>query len=400
MLSPQRAIFIAGLLFLTAGTSFLALDQWRFSRVLGEMNLAGSPDARQQMKMEEGLSDLREAEEYLAQNSLESAQKAHDRFVHVLSRDLNKDINQRASYGIAASLDRLGDRNRAVEHLRSLRDEGVKDKLLREKTEYLLGRLLILFGHDEEGKSILQELLAKTQNNLIKSRIHTTFGDYYRLTGQKNKAERNYRIALEYSPGNLHAEVERAEMLDDQPRIRYYYHEDYLIDSSLKKKTEKPSSQTQRPTRKPKKETEPKKEDTKENPGNAQSLYEAGIKHFRDKQYPEAVSKFQAALKAGPNAELREKVLYWLAESLSAGGEKDRALEYYSAVIENPALSLDQAAYIQRGIILFDRARVKEAYEEFKRAASQFPEGAYTNQALEWQREVENILQDRERLKN
>ncbi|HBS05990.1 MAG TPA: hypothetical protein DEA96_13565 [Leptospiraceae bacterium] len=400
MLSAQRAIFIAGLLFLTAGTSFLALDQWRFSQVLGEMNLAGSPDAREQIKMEEGLSDLREAEEYLAQNSLESAQKAHDRFVHVLSRDLGKDINQRASYGIAASLDRLGDRNRAVEHLRSLRGEGVQDKDLREKTEYLLGRLLILFGHDEEGKSILQELLASTQNNLIKSRIHTTFGDYYRLTGQKKKAERNYRIALEYSPGNLHAEVERAELLDDNPRIRYYYHEDYLIDSSLKKKNEKPASQTQRPVRKPRKETRPEKEDSKEKPGNAQALYEAGIKHFRDKQYPEAVSKFQAALKAGPDSELREKVLYWMAESLSAGGEKDQALEYYTAVIENPALSLDQAAYIQRGIILFDRAKVKEAYEEFKKAASQFPEGAYTNQALEWQREVENILQDRERLKN
>ena len=400
MLSAQRAIFIAGLLFLTAGTSFLALDQWRFSQVLGEMNLAGSPDAREQIKMEEGLSDLREAEEYLAQNSLESAQKAHDRFVHVLSRDLGKDINQRASYEIAASLDRLGDRNRAVEHLRSLRGEGVQDKDLREKTEYLLGRLLILFGHDEEGKSILQELLASTQNNLIKSRIHTTFGDYYRLTGQKKKAERNYRIALEYSPGNLHAEVERAELLDDNPRIRYYYHEDYLIDSSLKKKNEKPASQTQRPVRKPRKETRPEKEDSKEKPGNAQALYEAGIKHFRDKQYPEAVSKFQAALKAGPDSELREKVLYWMAESLSAGGEKDQALEYYTAVIENPALSLDQAAYIQRGIILFDRAKVKEAYEEFKKAASQFPEGAYTNQALEWQREVENILQDRERLKN
>ena len=399
MLSAQRAIFIAGLLFLTAGTAFLALDQWRFSRVLGEMNLAGSPDARQEQRLEEGMSDLREAEEYLAQNSIESARKAHDRFVHVLSRDLSKEINQRASYGIAASLDRLGDRNRAVEHLRALRDEGVEDKSLREKTEYLLGRLLILFGHDEEGKSILQELLAKTQSNQIKSRIHTTFGDYYRLTGQKKKAERNYRIALEYSPGNLHAEVERAEMLDDRPNIRYYYHEDYLIDSGLKKKEEKPARHT--PARKPQRE-KPAKETSKpekEDKLNAQKLYEEGIRHFRDKQYPEAISKFQSALKAGPDGELREKILYWTAESLSAGGEKNEALEIYSAVIENPSLTLDQAAYIQRGIILFDRARLKEAYEEFKRA-SRFPDGAYTNQALEWQREVENIVQDRERLKD
>ena len=86
--------------------------------------------------------------------------------------------------------------------------------------------------------------------------------------------------------------------------------------------------------------------------------------------------------------------------SLSAGGEKSKALELFSAVIENPSLLLDQAAYIQRGIILFDRAQVKDAYEEFKRASSQFPDGAYTNKALEWQREAENILRDRERLKN
>lgn len=395
MISVQRAIFIAGLLFLSLGTAFLLLDQWRFSRVLSEISLPGSPEARKEQKLEDGWSQLRQAEEYLAQNSPEAARRAHERFVNVLSLDLSKELNQRATYGIAASLDRLGDRNRAVEHLRALRDEGVKDSELREKTEYLLGRLLILFGHDEEGKSILQELLASTRNNRIKSRIHTTFGDYYRLTGQKKKAERNYRIALEYSPGNLHAEVERAELLDDQPRLQYYYHEDYLIDSGLKKeqKPSRPSRKTQKPAKKPQPEQE--KQDGK----SAQDLYEEGIRHYRDKQFPEAISKFDAALKAKPGNELREKILYRMAQSLSEGGEKDRALKLYSSVIENPSLELDQAAHIQKGIILFDRADLKQSYEEFKKAASQFPDGAYTTQALEWQREVENILRDRESLK-
>ena len=395
MISVQRAIFIAGLLFLTAGTAFLILDQWRFSRVIGEIALPGSPEARQQEKREGGLGQLREAEEYLAQNSPESARKAHDRFVHVLSLDLDKELNQRASYGIAASLDRLGDRRRAVEHLRQLRDEGVKNAELREKTEYLLGRLLILFGHDEEGKSILQELLASTQSNRIKSRIHTTFGDYYRLTGEKRKAERNYRIALEYSPTNFHAEVERAELLDDRPLDKYYYHEDYLIDAKVSKdKKPQPAAKTQ-PTKRPARETARK---PKKGP-SAKELYEQGLRHYRANQYPEAISSFDKALKAGPDADLRESILFRMAQSLSAGGEKDRALELYSSVIENPSLTLDQAAYIQRGIILFDRARVKDAYEEFKKAASQFPAGKYASEAMEWQREAENILRDRESLK-
>ncbi|MCB1304654.1 MAG: tetratricopeptide repeat protein [Leptospiraceae bacterium] len=393
MLSAQRAIFIAGMLFLTVGAAFLALDQWRMSTVLQELNLAGSPQARKDASMEEGNTLLRQSEEYLSQNSIESARKAHDGFVRLLSLDLTKELNQKASYGIAASLDRLGDRSRAVEHLRDLRDQGVSDPTLREKTEYLLGRLLILFGHDEEGKSILQELLAETQNPLIKSRIHTTFGDYYRLTGEKKKAERNYRIALEYAPANLHAEVERAETLDGQPRIQYYYHDDYLIDSSLKT-TKKPATK-----HKPARETRKKPASEPQSKVSAKELYERGVRNYRDQRYPEAISNFEQALAAGPNSELRERILYWMAESFSAGGEMDRALQTYGKVLENPSLILDQRSYIQRGRIYFDREDLKRAYEEFKRAANEFPNGTETRTALEWKREVENVIRDRQNLK-
>ncbi|MCB1168560.1 MAG: hypothetical protein KDK33_20565, partial [Leptospiraceae bacterium] len=99
MLSAQRAIFIAGMLFLTVGAAFLALDQWRMSTVLQELNLAGSPQARKDASMEEGNTLLRQSEEYLSQNSIESARKAHDGFVRLLSLDLTKELNQKASYG-------------------------------------------------------------------------------------------------------------------------------------------------------------------------------------------------------------------------------------------------------------------------------------------------------------
>lgn len=66
--------------------------------------------------------DLREADEYLRQNSRESARAASVIFNRVLAQNIAPDINDMATYGLAVALEKMDDRQAAIEYIANSRN--------------------------------------------------------------------------------------------------------------------------------------------------------------------------------------------------------------------------------------------------------------------------------------
>jgi tetratricopeptide (TPR) repeat protein len=367
---------------------------------------------------EELRSDMLRAEEYLRQNSRDSATKAMELYTSILSYDTDRQVNQVARYGLAAALYRLGDDRRALEHLRILKREDIKDRALSENVDFLLGRILLLAGHEDEGRSILQSLLSRTTDRIIQSRIHSAFGDYYIKKGEREKAKKSYRIAVEYYPDNFHAVFsgESARRFADMTEFDTDRMDLHLADDIFSRKETKKTD-----TKKDKKDR--KKPVTSDQPANpsqeeqrekadflrAEELYGKGLNLMRRNQHRDALRYFLEAadLLNGLDPEklkdvrLRsriynrlEHVYYRAGEASASLGDLEQAHHQFDRVLSNPDASLDQASLVRKGILFFDGHQYESAYRLFNRAVQEFPDGSYTRRAEQWMRETENFLKN------
>ncbi len=422
-------ILLLGIIFIGSGVILIAMDYQRFkenykklylnfSRTLSPTEVNESepfPYTEEKLK-----SDLYMAEEYLRQNSYESIRKALDIYNKVLSFTKDVKIKQLAKYGLAYSLYRLNDDNRALLHLKELKAEKIFDPILEEEVDYLLGRILLLRGHDDEGRAILQNLLAKTTSKDLKSRIHATFGDYYQLRKEFKKAKKSYQIALEYNPDNLHAEIIK-ENLDKNKELIPFEHDYY--DQQLSKKTleDKEKSIKEKETIKKEKEKLEDKDKNKEKESQkpqkldvseeiekikrevflAVSLYHQNDLLNANNQLINLEKRVSQLLMENIKEKekndlysLLENIYYRLGEVVEKQKNNELAKVYYDKVLSNPSTELDQAALIKKGIIYFEQERYKEAYNLFSRAVEISPNGKYTAKAMEWLRETEKILKN------
>lgn len=375
MTGTQKFILGLGVLFLVSGFGILLLERlpeksWQIA--------ADGPTDEARTKEAEAL--LREAEEYLRQNSGDSARQAMGLFNRVLSWDLNQKINQEARFGLAVSLERLGDKETSLEYYRALREEGPVETRLADRLDYRLGKALLEINHEEEGKSILDSLLARTLDTGLKSDIHTAIGHHYLRKKMRKKAKNNFTIALKYNPDNLHAELGRAEAEKGTGNYRkaYDYYDNYLLGVGNL------------------------------NPGKKESVkshvteqgYEEGLKAYRNGRYSDAVFHFKKVLATDSGVDLTEKVLYWLAESYVKLGSDSLALQTFDRVILNPATEMDQAALIKKGIIMYNQGKLREALMQFHTAIENYPGGAYSVRAEEWRKETEAQLRENAILKS
>jgi len=425
-------ILLLGIIFIGSGVILIAMDYQKFkenykklylnfSRTLSPTQVNESepfPYTEEKLK-----SDLYMAEEYLRQNSYDSIRKALDIYNKVLSFAKDVKIKQLAKYGLAYSLYRLNDDNRSLLHLKELKGEKIFDPILEEEVDYLLGRILLLRGHDDEGRAILQNLLAKTTSNDLKSRIHATFGDYYQLKKEFKKAKKSYQIALEYNPDNLHAEIIK-ENLDKNKELIPFEHDYY--DQQLSKKTleeketslkEKESIKKQKESEKDKhKDKEKVKEKEKEVPqldiseeierikreiSLAVSLYNQNDLQNANNQLINLEKKVNQLLMENIKEKeknelylLLENIYYRLGEVVEKQKNNELAKVYYDKVLANPSPELDQVALIKKGIISFEQEKYKEAYNLFSLAVEISPNGKYTTKAMEWLKETEKILKN------
>jgi len=415
-------ILLLGIIFIGSGVILIAMDYQKFkenykklylnfSRTLSPTEVNESepfPYTEEKLK-----SDLYMAEEYLRQNSYESIRKALDIYNRILSFAKDVKIKQLAKYGLAYSLYRLNDDNRSLLHLKELKAEKIFDPILEEEVDYLLGRILLLRGHDDEGRAILQNLLAKTTSKDLKSRIHATFGDYYQLKKEFKKAKKSYQIALEYNPDNLHAEIIK-ENLDKNKELIPFEHDYYnqqLSKKTLQKKEasskEKESTKKQKDKHKDK-EIEIHKLDISEEIEKIKREVSLAISFYHQNDLLNANNQLinlekrvnQLLMENIKEKEkndlysLLEIIYYRLGEVVEKQKNNELAKVYYDKVLSNPSPDLDQAALIKKGIISFEQEKYKEAYSLFNRAVEISPNGKYTAKAMEWLRETEKILKN------
>jgi len=410
-------ILLLGIIFTGSGVILIAMDYQKFkenykklylnfSRTLSPTDVNESepfPYTEEKLK-----SDLYMAEEYLRQNSYDSIRKALDIYNKVLSFAKDVKIKQLAKYGLAYSLYRLNDDNRSLLHLKELKTEKIFDPTLEEEVDYLLGRILLLRGHDDEGRAILQNLLVKTTSKDLKSRIHATFGDYYQLKKEFKKAKKSYQIALEYNPDNLHAEIIK-ENLDKNKELIPFEHDYY--DQQLSKKTlvEKEPIKKEKDKHKDRiKEKEVPQLDISEEIERikrefslAVSLYNQNDLQNANNQLINLEKKVSQLLMENIKEKekndlytLLENIYYRLGEVVEKQKNNELAKVYYDKVLANPSPELDQAALIKKGMIYFEQEKYKEAYNLFRRAVEISPNGKYTTKAIEWLKETEKILKN------
>ncbi len=361
-------------------------------------------------------SDLKMAEEYLRQNSYESVRKALDIYNKVLSFSNEIEITQLAKYGLSYALFRLNDETRSLQILRELKKEKILNPILEEEIQFLLGKILLLRGHEDEGKSILQTLLAKTDSSDLKSRIHVTFGDYYYLKKNYKKAKKSYLIALEYNPDNLHAGINKENLIQKKNFIPFEhdFYDQSIFSKVLEKEARKDTKTKVRKSKENKESKEETKKDIKERIETLNRKFEQSIVLLNrgeitsasnllievEKEANEILLEETQTLKENQRSklnELLEKVYYHLGELSEKLNQTELAKSYYDKVLENPTINFDQASLVKKGILYFKENQYKQAYRTFKRAIDIDPNGKFVDKAKEWLQETEKILQEQER---
>ncbi len=325
-----------------------------------------------------GLVQLREAEEYLRQNSKEAARQALAIFNRVLAQNFNEDLNQKAKYGMAAALERLEENSAALAYYRELRKEKIKDPQIRDKVDYALGRFYLYLNHEEEGRSLLKGLLSRTEDKQLKSKIFSTFGMFYLRRKEAKRAEENFRVALKYNPENLEAEKGRARAVKGQGRdwTAYRHYDDYLF-----------STQNLDPAKL-----------QKEKKAIEQEIFDSGVLAYRKGRYHNAISFFRKLCAGSKDQVLQEEARFWIAETYKALGMNTKAIKAYGRVLHNALRHRDAAALFQKGDLLYHQGKSRHAAKIFTELMQNYPESNYIRKSKKYLEELHQELQEQRSL--
>lgn len=379
MTGQKKGILIFGIILLAAGLGLYVYSvESRFPGGFPGFGFGGNGvDNPHRIEIK---NRLREADEYLRQNSDNAAGQAQKIFTRLYSRDdTPADLKQLARYGLAVSLEKQGDRASALEHYRALKKARPTDSELVDKVDFSLGRMLMYINHETEGRALLDSLLSRTNDSRMKSKIHTAFGDYYLRRGRTEKARENYLIALKYNADNLRAEIGRANASRSLGKTAsaYDYYDDFLLGNANL--------------------TPEKRRRLKQRLSN--EYYDLALRHYRSGSYWQAAHYFRRTLNSSAGANVKEKALYWLAESYYSLGQKSQAYNTFSRVLRNADSTMDQPALIKKGIILFQRNKMKSAAAYFKKAEEDYGNTHYTRRAREWREEAEAQIRENSEFK-
>ncbi len=446
-MTKNMMIILIAFILMTSGVILIAMDFFRLKQVyensykdsinfLKDSNIIDrEPEPYTEEKLK---SDLKMAEEFLRQNSYESIRKAMEIYNRIVSFAKEPKLMQASKYGLAYSLFRLNEESSALFHLKDLKKQIIYDPYLEEEVDYLIGKIQLFRGREDEGKAILNSLLSRTLSNDLKARIHATLGDYYQLKGSYKKARKSYSIALEYNPDSqfykeIQKKIQKKQYYDPLDYESYDLDLYDSMDFTHEKKKRKNVKKSEKEQKIDEKKQEHKiqeedkeihKEDCKkkidckqpsdeipklvksESFEDVKKLYWQGIVQYNKENYDEAFNLFievdkkisdlpPKVKKKIPDIELEnilEDIYYYIGKINYYKQNVELARIYLEKVLENKNFVWDQSALIQLGIIQFDRSNYKQAYELFKRAIDNFPNGKYTNEAIKWLRETDKIL--------
>ncbi len=77
--------------------------------------------------------------------------------------------------------------------------------------------------------------------------------------------------------------------------------------------------------------------------GSARDLLSSGIALLEKKQYKEARAKLEESYRKAPEGKLKNRAFLFLARSYHGAGEREKAIECWNKIIENPSAAKDRA---------------------------------------------------------
>ncbi len=102
-----------------------------------------------------------------------------------------------------------------------------------------------------------------------------------------------------------------------------------------------------------------------------------GDSYRRLKKYPEAIATLEKSLKLFEKGRYSEEAKFWLAQSLDAAGQSDKAVEVFKEIAATPAATRADAAQLQLANILFAKEQYQAAIEAYGRIEKEFPKSRH-----------------------
>jgi tetratricopeptide (TPR) repeat protein len=311
---------------------------------------------------------LKEGEILLEQSNPKSIEKAREIFSELYSKENSEPYKFRILYGLANSLEQTGDKLKALEYYKELNQFPNLTNEEKDKLSLSLGKILLLLNREEEGKIHLKYVLKNSQNSKLRSLALTYIADFHLDKNDLEKALKDYILAIEEDPSNYYAK-QQLEKLSKLMGIDWRTYND-----SPKEITEKPATA---------KKTKPKL-----------SYYQRGKQSFINKKYWTAIRNFKRAIPISKSVKQKEKVLWYIGESYNAVNRLQQSIEYMDKVLENPDMTLDQAAVFRKGTVNFRLNKYEEALVLFQETINKYPKSYYTDKAEEYKKETQKILTD------
>lgn len=97
-----------------------------------------------------------------------------------------------------------------------------------------------------------------------------------------------------------------------------------------------------------------------------------GDSYRRLKKFPEAIATLERSLKQFEKGRYSEEAKFWLAQSLEAAGQADRALATFKELAATPGASRADGAQLQVANILFSKQQYAQAIEAYERLEKDF----------------------------
>jgi tetratricopeptide (TPR) repeat protein len=315
---------------------------------------------------------LKLAEELLNQSGKKSAAKSLLIYSEILSKNPPENLKFRTSFGHANALQRNKDKLRALEIYKELNQYGSISKDEKEKLSYSLGSLLLQLGQEEEGKAHLDFVLQNSKNNQLRSKTFQSIADQFMNKFLYEPASKNYLLAIQEYPNNILARLGWMRALKKLGK-GFDVFEDY----SDSEKISIPSISA-----------------SKEKKSTPNVSFEKAKTYFNKKEYTKAIKAFTKISKSSSDLNIKEKSLYYLAESNFRMGSFDKAILNAEKVLVNEPATLDARAHYLKGLSYYGMKKYDKATASFNTVVDKFEPSTLTENAKAYSIESLKLLKD------
>jgi tol-pal system protein YbgF len=106
----------------------------------------------------------------------------------------------------------------------------------------------------------------------------------------------------------------------------------------------------------------------------ARMIYESAYLNYVKGDYNEAISGFKSYLKVAPDSPLSDNALYWIAESHTALGKRQDAVDTFNELLAKYPQSSKRPTVLYKIGIIYEEARdLKTARTYFEKVITEFP---------------------------